>query len=231
MAHIFFEKLENRRSTQSLFSGYSTPGSTVQAIYAAPTNQVATYYGVMQPSTSYPPSSSTGSYPWGGWGYGYGTGYGTGYGYGYGFNPYGFGGYNLFNPLPLWNNPFNSYPYSYSSPWTSPFSNLWSGVNNLLSPVWNILGGLFGLQSSPWPVYPGYPGYPGSTSPGQVLPPYGVQVPLYAAQVPSPTLLYGINLPTTTSSYTPSTSYSPPSSSVWALYGVSVSQPTTSYWP
>ena len=238
MAHIFFEKLENRRSTQSLYSGYSTPGSTVQALYAAPTNQaptnqVATFYGVMQPSTSYTPSPSTGSFPWGGWGYGYASGYG----YGYGFNPSGFGGSNLFNPLTLWNNPLSPYPYT--SSWSSPFSNLWSGASNFLSPVWNILGGLFGLQPSPWIAYPGYP--PG-TYPGQIRPLYAAPVsqpqtyygisqpisqpqPYYGVSQPTLQLYYGVNLPPA-----PSTSYSPPSSTVWALYGISASQSAPSFW-
>jgi hypothetical protein len=222
MAHIFFEKLENRRSTQSLYSGYSTPGSTVQALYAAPTNQVATFYGVMQPSTSLTPSPSTGSFPWAGWGYGYASGYG------YGYNPSGFGGSNLFNPLTLWNNPLSPYPYS--SSWSSPFSNLWSGASNFLSPVWNILGGLFGLQSSPWIAYPGYPAtYPGRITPlyaapvSQPQPYYGVSY--YGVSQPTVQLYYGVNLPPT-----PSTSYSPPSSTVWAIYGISASQSAPSFW-
>ncbi|MEW5801524.1 MAG: hypothetical protein AB1847_05390 [bacterium] len=225
MAHIFFEKLENRRSTQSLYSGYSgysTPDSEFRLYYGAPTpiSELKKYYEFPLPY-EYNRISPTSWYPWGGWG-----------GYGYGYNPYGFGSYSPYNTLPFWNNPITSY----TSPWSSPITNLWGSVNSFLSPLWNILGGFFG--SYPWGTYPGNSG---NTSPGQI-------VPLYAAQVPSPTTYYGVNIPTPKTIYSPpttafgplygisaptlpDTSYTPPGSTVWALYGISLPTTSSTSWP
>ncbi|MEW6381295.1 MAG: hypothetical protein AB1611_17055 [bacterium] len=204
MAHIFFERLENRQSTQSLYAGYGIPATTPRLYYGIQTTDTATYYGVgVQTTSQYNPLlyPSFGSYPWGGW---------SSWGYGYGYNPYGFGSYSLFNPIALWNNPFTPY----ASPWANPFSNLWGGISNLFSPLWNIFGGLFGWQSSPWSGYP--------VSPGSYTPDPGGAVAIYAAPISGPIALYAIDLPST------STSYSPPGSTVWALYGIS--QPVSS-WP
>ena len=189
MAHIFFEKLENRRSTQSLYGWNNIFDSMWKPEYKPPATQFTAYYGTQIPTT--PANASS-------WGASWNNG----------------------SSIPSILN--NSVPSnSSSSSWIGLPSTPQVSASKFLTPVYNFLGGLFGLQSSPWAVYPGYPR---GTSPGQV-------VPLYAAQVPGPTTYYGVNLPSTPSTYTPpSTSYSPPSSPMWALYGISVSQPTTPYW-
>ena len=109
MSHIFFERLETRRSTQSLYGGWG---------YSAPNPYIQGYYGVgINPYEGYPPiggyPNSISSYP--------------------PYYPSG-GYYPSYNPYPNWYNP---YPSSWMSPfpnlwggmgsWFSPVWNMFQG--------------------------------------------------------------------------------------------------------
>jgi hypothetical protein len=144
MAHIFFERLEKRQSTQSLLPSLS--GAI--AIYSAPApgypgwgnsgytpspSVPALLYGI-----NFPGNYSGSFFPWSS---PYGM-YGTSqYGM-FGSSSYGlFGsslyggmfGSSLYNPYSQWTNPFNQY---------SPLS--FGGFGNFFSPIGNFFGGLFG---------------------------------------------------------------------------------------
>jgi hypothetical protein len=200
MPHIFFEKLENRRSTQALYGGFSPysvaeyavqlPSNSVQAIYSAPVALYAapvTYYGINYPDPSYPSFDPGSFFPWNsGWGGGWNP---TGPYQPY--SPWG-GPFNSYmpwgGPFNSWNNPFNSYP---GSPWGNGFSNFWGGIGNLFSPFTNFFGGYSGWQPSPYPgdvrllygvspisPFPDYTG-PGNFFPGDVRALYGIAQPVY----------------------------------------------------
>ena len=166
MAHIFFERLENRRSTQSLYGGYTTPY-----------NEIATYYGVAvalygisnpnpYPSINYTPQWNLGGY------------------YPY-YNPTTF-----YSPFSGWNMPFNQYS------WTNPFSSLFGGISNIFSPFLNNFRGIFGWQSPTWPIYsyPGYTN-PGSIFPGEIRALYAAPTSYTPPDYSNPWLLYGIGIP------------------------------------
>ena len=177
MPHIFFERLENRRSTQTLYGGYVAPYNSISAYYGVAT----TLYGISDPGTipytGYIPSWSTG------------------------YNPYtSFNPYMSYSPFSTWNTPFNQYS------WTNPFSSFLGGIGSLFSPFLNSFRGLFGWQSPALPIY-SYPGYtnPGTIFP-DIRALYGISVnpispaPSYTPPSSTSWLLYGINVP---SSYSP----------------------------
>lgn len=207
MPHIFFEKLENRRSTQSLYGGYTTPSNDFVGLYGA----ASAPYGISIPnplSTGFIPSWSTG------------------------YNPYtSFNPYQSYNPFSSWNTPFNqSYTNPFSSwntpfnqySYTNPFPSFLGGIGSLFSPFLNNFRGLFGWPSPTLPInsYPGYTN-PGNIFPGDIRALYGISVnPIpptpYTSYTPPDSggwLLYGINLPT---------SYAPPTSTNLYLYGVDI---------
>ena len=114
MAHIFFEKLENRRSTQSLYSGYTPPYNEITAYYGV----AVALYGISNPnpfpSTDYAPLWNLGGY------------------YPY-YNP----------PISGWNKPFNQNTWTNPlsslfggiSNLFSPFLNNFSGLYGWQSPI------------------------------------------------------------------------------------------------
>ena len=130
MAHIFFEKLEGRRNTQSIFSGYTIPDNTFQAYYGV----AVALYGISDPALP-----TTGDYfpSWASW-----------RGSGWGYNPYT-PYIPYFPPYPSWNTSFYNYnPYNYyMNPWGNPFSGLFGGFGNFFSPLWNSVRGLLSRPS------------------------------------------------------------------------------------
>ena len=189
MPHIFFENLESRRSTQTLYGGYSPSGSSgvlyygilppsnnIQPLYGAP----VTYYGISDP---YPSPSSL--FP--------------SWGSGWGFNPY--------MPYNTWSSPWSSswsspWSNSWSNPWDSwsnPFSGFWGGIANIFSPLQNIFGGFWGGGFYGW-QQPTSPLFPGGTFPGEIRPVYGIPanptLPTgsYSPSVPSAIAIYSVNV-------------------------------------
>ena len=116
MAHVFFEKLENRKSTQVLWAGYSAPSNYYSAYYGHPTIINQDYYPYLSAINAYnaaPVLNYRNYFPWNS------PYYPSEY-----FHPY--------NSYPYWYNTFNSYPQ-------------WNfGIGNWFSPVWNMFQGLFG---------------------------------------------------------------------------------------
>ena len=209
MAHIFFERLENRRSTQSLYGGYITPY-----------NEIATYYGV---AVALYGISDPGTNPYTGFIPSWGTGYNsyTSFNPYMSFNPYTtFNPYTSYSPFSSWNTPFSQYS------WSNPFSSFLGGIGSLFSPFFNSFSGLFGWQSPTWSPY-SYPGYtnPGNIFPGDIRALYGISVnpfsptPSYTPPGSTAWLLYGINVPT---------SYSPPISTNFYAYAVGIPGECTS---
>lgn len=160
MAHIFFERLEKRHSTQILFP---TSGGT---------NSIQPVYGIQIPDT-----------PWWGGTTGYTPGpitfYGISYPYGGitgGISPwtgglFGMYGYSPFNNYFQRTNPFSSY-----NPWTS-----WG--SGIFSPVWSFFGGLFG-GGLPWSWGNNFPDFrllygifPNPTPPTDIVTYYGIGIP------------------------------------------------------
>ncbi|MGA1875963.1 MAG: hypothetical protein ACMUIA_10180 [bacterium] len=145
MPHIFFERLENRRSTQSLYGGYSPSGSGGVLYYGVlpPSNDTqtrygipVTYYGLGNPYPSPFPSQGSLFPSWGsGWGF-------------YPYMPY--------NP---WSNPFSFRSNPFIS-WSNPFSALWGGIGSIFSPFRNLFGGFYRWQKPTSPIFPGdnFPG-------------------------------------------------------------------------
>ncbi len=163
MAHIFFEKLESRRSTQSLYGGNNIFDSLIwKPAYSAPAIQTVGYYG-----TQIPTPAATSS-PWeASWNNGL-----------------------SFPSLLNVSSPSNSS----SSSWTGLPSTQQVSASKLLTPVWNFLGGLFGLQPSPWSTYLA----PGGTSLNPITP--GLPPIPPTVYIPPPQTsgaYYSINLPTT----------------------------------
>ena len=132
MPHIFLEPLEQRKSTQSLYTGFfpqSSYGYNPIGSYYGGDTQVYCYAMGPLPKTDYPNPWST---DW--------------------YNPSPFPWYDpwqiMWNPWtsPLnnpwstpWNSPWNS-PWSnpWSTPWNSPWSNPWSNPwNSPWSSPWN----------------------------------------------------------------------------------------------
>lgn len=187
MAHIFFERLEKRQSTQTLYP--LTGGNTAIAIYSAPLPDSGWgsigYYNPLTPQLLYgisPPSTypSGGYFPWSS-------------------GLFGMSGYSPYSPFSSWTNPF----FSYNS-WNS-----W-GSGGSFSPIWNYLGGLFG-GSFPWSWGGSWGGsYPGIPDirllygiPSPIQPPtnittfYGVGTPISPSLPPVDIVTYyGITLPT-----------------------------------
>lgn len=164
--HIFFERLENRRSTQSLYAGY-TPSTSLGRLY----------YGVSYPDTtpiSYPSYPSTGYFP--SWGSNYNS-----------FPAYS--PYPVYNPYSIWSNQF----YQYPSLWMNPFPNFFGGIGSFFSPFRNMFQGFFDWptsyrQLSPWtpiitpPVYtPQVFEPPSYTNPGGIFSSFG----MYAVGIPT----------------------------------------------
>jgi hypothetical protein len=219
MAHIFFEKLENRRSTQSLFSGYSTSASSFNMPQAAAMPQWSGYYGLMPtsllsntavPSATTVPSTttvqSTGSFPLSGWSY-----------------PYLQGSSSPPNSTSLWNNPITS--SAASSSLANSSSIMGKSASNFLAPLRNIFGGFF--DASSWPAYP---------APVGNLPKSSATPPAQISYFPQPyqppsgqmSLYYGVSsslLPAPSTSWLPSRL--PPVSS----YKSSPAYPVSSYIP
>jgi hypothetical protein len=183
MAHIFFERLEKRQSTQTLFSGIG--GNTAIAIYAAPLPDSYGWgsigYNPLTPQLLYgispPTTNPTGGYfPWGGGGL------------------FGMYGYSPYSSYSSWTNPFGGY-----SPWNS-----W-GSGGFFSPIWNYLGGLFG-GSFPWSGGGNYPGVPDIRllygipspiqSPTNITTFYGITTPAIPSLPPNNIVAYyGITVP------------------------------------
>lgn len=164
MAHIFFEKLEERRSTQSFFPSPGTLGSYTSwsapvAEYAVsvptyggyspynPISNPAYVYGISIPGGNYPVSNA---FPF--------------YGGNIGYMPWGGSSWGLFGSM---------YPYGGYSPFSPLGGGSFWGFGGMFSPIFGLFGGLFGMNPySPWGNNPNY----------NVL--YGVQ-PVYGVQIPS----------------------------------------------
>ncbi|MGA1844008.1 MAG: hypothetical protein ACMUIS_05545 [bacterium] len=177
MAHIFFERLEKRQSTQSLIPSLGAY-SAVRGVYmvgyeeSTPPSFISYMYGVNMPTMETPSSRNIfinekgglfGYSPWSGSSWGH-SGYGLFGGYG------GYGGYGN---------------------WSFPFGGFFGGFFG------GIFGGIFG-GTSPWSGGNNDPWYP------RLL--YGISPtpqPLYGVSItPSPPTtgwvsLYSLQLPTT----------------------------------
>jgi hypothetical protein len=192
MAHIFFEELENRKSTQTIFTSGGTfanwSGSTYQA------TPPANFYGVYGLST---PSYTPINLGWPSQKYPINIPYAI-----YGISP---------SPWPLefpdWQNPFN--PIDIIRPLY--------GINP--SPIWpidkiDIPRPLYGISPSPWPIQaPVWPVW---------------QNPVYPND--PPVLLYGIFLPSDTTSVIPD--LQPPDypiAPIVAYYGAPIPYPISIY--
>lgn len=118
MAHVFFEKLENRKSTQVLWAGYSAPSNYYSAYYGNPTTINQDYYSYLSAINTYnaaPLLYYKDYFPWD-------------------MPNYASGYYHPYIPYPYWYNTFSSYPQC----------NFLSETGNLFSPVWNLFQGWFG---------------------------------------------------------------------------------------
>jgi hypothetical protein len=172
MAHIFFERLEKRQSTQS-FAPPFIRNISIQPVYGvqiAPdtnTQQFFPEYGISIPSSPY--TYPIGGYsPWGG-------------------GLFGMSGYSPYNPFSSWTSPSSNY-----SPWSS-----W-GSGSFFTPIWDFLGGFFGGQS-PWSWRNNYPGFPDyrvlyGISPTP-QPYYGVSIP--TRPISDIVTYYGMSIPGT----------------------------------
>ncbi|MGA1864875.1 MAG: hypothetical protein ACMUHX_07420 [bacterium] len=171
MAHIFFERLEKRRSTQSLVPAF-WGNNSIQPVYGvqiAPdtnTQQFFPEYGISLPNS--PTTYFTGGYfPWGG-------------------GLFGMSGYSSpYNPFSSWTTPSYSY-----SPWNS-----W-GQGSFFSPIRDFFGGLFGGQF-PWSWQNNYPGFPDNRLLYGISPQplYGISVP--TTTIPDIVTYYGVSIPNT----------------------------------
>ena len=199
MAHIFFEKLENRRSTQSLYGGYITPYNEITAYYGIST----TLYGISNPD----PFPSIGYIPQ--WNSGY--------------NPY-----MSYTPYSMWNTPFNEYTWTnpFSNflggigNFFSPFLNSFRGFFGWQPSPWSV-------YSYPDYTYPGniFPGDIRALYGISIDPVY--PVPSYSPPNSTSWLLYGVSTPISVPGW-PSDSYSPPLSPGLYMYAVGVPAGTSS---
>ena len=173
MAHIFFERLEKRQSTQTLLPswggdtliqpvyGIQVPGDTGWGNIGYPSNPIGgnvLLYGISPPYSPYTPPTG-GLFPWTGGLFGM------------------FGGYSSYTPYSQWTTPFNNY-----NNWNS-----W-GSGGFFSPIWDFMGGLFG-GGFPWtwrntnPVVPDfrvlYGIFPDPVQPNpiDIIAYYGIGVP------------------------------------------------------
>ncbi|MEW6381293.1 MAG: hypothetical protein AB1611_17045 [bacterium] len=208
MAHIFFEKLEKRRSTQSLYYGgfesssgsmvpkvsYKTPQSTIRAYYGTsvpdqrcqpdyeiPAREMNYLYGISPPRFLYgvaPPEMRT-------------------Y-YGVSIPPASESSWTFpANGWSSWTYPAgssSSWPYQggSGSSWNYPASSesIW-GISSFLSPLWNTFQTVINWQFSPKQSAPW-------------------AVSLYAVQLPGQSMLsQSFSLPTASYSMPSSTNYFP----------------------
>lgn len=175
MPHVFFEKLENRRNTQALYTGFPNYGTAIA------------YYGVSIPDLN--PTSNTGSiFPWG-------SGWGTA-----GYQPFVPSISFPYNDANSASSPWSNSFFQPSNTWMNPFSNLFTGIGNFFSPIFNNFQGFRSWQPMPLPLYPSQ----------NYMPPFSNEF----------RLLYGVSLsPYNPTAYTPP-SYRPPFSGMMPLYGI-----------
>ena len=172
MPHIFFEPLEKRQSTQTLFPTF---GNTAIAIYSAPVPEYGVGIGYTPPSNNYllyginPPS--IGYSPWSGGGlFGWSNPFSN-------YNPWSSWGSS-------WSSPWSSWGSSWSSPWgsgswSSPFGGFFGGFFG------GLFGGLFGgSYPGSWGGSPSFPDirllygvFPNPTPPTDIIAYYGVGIP------------------------------------------------------
>lgn len=160
MAHIFFERLETRRSTQSLYGGwggYSAPNQYMQGYYG-----ISTYYPDY--TTPYPSSYYPSYYPSGG--------------YYPSYNPYP----NWYNPYPSsWMNPSPNF-WGGMGNWFSPIWNTFQGWFGGQPSYW---GPSQWQQPQYWgPSY--YPSYPPTSNPTDYL----MGIGMYAVGIPTEAMLF-----------------------------------------
>lgn len=172
MAHIFFERLEKRKSTQSLMPA-SFGNNSIQPDYGvqiAPDpnpQQFFPEYGISFPN---PPTT----YPIGGY-----SSWGGGL---FGMSGYY---YSPSNPFSSWTTPSYSY-----TPWS-----VW-GQGRIFTPIRDFFGGLFGGKF-PWSWQNNYPGFPDNRLLYGIYPQllYGASIP--TTPTPDITTYYGIGFPGT----------------------------------